>query len=215
MACYANGGRERMRLLWVVGSRDAFGGWSTFRARTMRRKRRPPPWLPVVSLLAQAAGLATTAGRAGSFFAVAGPARRRRGERQAGPGKIQWLSMRVLQLLRARQGLASVVGADGARPMEEMDGLEDRGVFGPADALDYIVATHHRLFGPRIRRRPTPTATAMCGMQGAGSAAGAGGRVPQHRNPERTGSRASRLNRRAGERPPAFWRGRQCWREPR
>ena len=160
VACYRNEGRERMRLLWVVGARDAFGPDGHFPAGTMRRKRRPPPWLPVVSLLAQAAGLAHDLGKAGSFFAdklaraVAAPS----AKPEPDPVRHEWLSMRVLQLRRRGKDWPGAWSAlTRPRPLEEMDGLEDRGLRGPVDALDYLVATHHRLFGPRETPSSTPT----------------------------------------------------------
>lgn len=209
VACYRNEGRERMRLLWVVGARDAFGPDGHFPAGTMRRKRRPPPWLPVVSLLAQAAGLAHDLGKAGSFFAdklaraVAAPA----AKAEADPVRHEWLSMRVLQLRRRGKDWPGAWSAlTRARPLEEMDGLEDRGVFGAADALDYIVATHHRLFGPRDTPSSTPTCDRHVRDAGQARQLALAGELPAEILSELDRVLA-RLNRRAGERPPAFWRG--------
>ena len=209
VACYRNEGRERMRLLWVVGARDAFGPDGHFPAGTMRRKRRPPPWLPVVSLLAQAAGLAHDLGKAGSFFAdklvraVAAPA----AKAEADPVRHEWLSMRVLQLRRRGKDWSGAWSAlTRPRPVEEMDGLEDRGVFGPADALDYIVATHHRLFGPRDTPSSTPTCDRHVRDAGQARQLALAGELPVEILSELDRVLA-RLKRRAGERPPAFWRG--------
>lgn len=209
VACYRNEGRERMRLLWVVGSRDAFGPDGHFPAGTMRRKRRPPPWLPVVGLLAQAAGLAHDLGKAGSFFAdklaraVASPA----AKPEADPVRHEWLSMRVLQLRRRGKDWPGAWSAlNRARPVEEMDGLEDRGIVGAVDALDYIVATHHRLFGPRDTPSSTPTCDRHVHDAGQSRQLALAGELPAEILDELDRVLA-RLNRRAGERLPAFWRG--------
>lgn len=209
VACYRNEGRERMRLLWVVGARDAFGPDGHFPAGTMRRKRQPPPWLPVVSLLAQAAGLAHDLGKAGSFFAgkLARAVAEPEAKVEADPVRHEWLSMRVLQLRRRGKDWPGAWSAlTRARPMEEMDGLEDRGVFGPADALDYIVATHHRLFGPRDTPSSTPTCDRHVRDAGQARQLALAGELPSEILSQLDRVLA-RLNRRAGERPPAFWRG--------
>lgn len=209
VACYRNEGRERMRLLWVVGARDAFGPDGHFPAGTMRRKRRQPPWLPVVSLLAQAAGLAHDLGKAGSYFAgkLARAVAEPEAKVEADPVRHEWLSMRVLQLRRRGKDWPGAWSAlTRARPMEDMDGLEDRGVFGPADALDYIVATHHRLFGPRDTPSSTPTCDRHVLDAGQARQLALAGELPAEILSELDRALA-RLNRRAGERPPAFWRG--------
>lgn len=209
VACYRNEGRERMRLLWVVGSRDAFGPDGHFPAGTMRRQRRPPPWLPVVSLLAQAGGLGHDLGKAGNFFAdklaraVASPT----AKGEADPVRHEWLSMRVLQLRRRGKDWRSAWAALTRRnPLEALDGLEDRGLTGPAEALDYIVATHHRLFGPRDTPSSTPTCARHVRDDAQARQLALAGELPAEILDE-LDRLLARLSRRASERPPAFWRG--------
>jgi len=206
VACYRNEGRERMRLLWVVGARDSFGPEGHFPAGHTRRRQAPPGWLRIVGLLAHAAGLGHDLGKSGNFFAgklaraVAG------GPPEADPVRHEWISMRLLQERRQGRNWAQAWQAiAGQKTLSQPGGLEDSGIAGPEQALDYLIATHHRLFGPVT-----------------------GAAAPSSENHVRDGSRArelapagtlpddllellerlqARLVRRAGERSPAFWRG--------
>lgn len=68
VACYRNEGRERLRLLWVVGARDSFGPDGRYTGRT--RRRAPPPFLAKDRRPSgPAAGLGHDLGKSGNFFA--------------------------------------------------------------------------------------------------------------------------------------------------
>lgn len=209
VACYRNEGRERMRLLWVVGSRDAFGPDGHFPAGYTRRVRRPPPlWLRVVGLLAHAAGLTHDFGKAGNFFAdklaraVASPGAR--GE--SDPVRHEWISMRLLQSVRKNCDW-SQAWAKIAKPnrIVEMDGLDERGLQSARDALDYVVATHHRLFGPK-EQCSRPTAEKHVDDKGRAAELQPAGTLPEDVL-DAFGRVFRRLESKAGDRSPAFWRG--------
>ncbi len=206
VACYRNEGRERMRLLWVVGARDSFGPDGHFPAGHTRRRQPPPLWLRIVGLLAQAAGLGHDLGKSGNFFAgklaraVAG------GAPEADPVRHEWISMRLLQEWRK--------GSDWGRAwlsiarktaLIELGGLEDSGVDSPLRALDYLIATHHRLFGP-AGNASTPTSEHHVVEATRARELAPAGVLPDDLLAllERI---QARLVKKAGERSRAFWRG--------
>ncbi|ATE59491.1 P-loop NTPase family protein [Thauera sinica] len=209
VACYRNEGRERMRLLWVVGARDAFGPDGHFPAGHTRRKRSPPPpWLRIVGLLAHAGGLGHDLGKAGNFFAdklaraVAAPGKK--GE--ADPVRHEWISMRLMQQWRDGKDWERAWKAI-ARPVPLCDpgGLEDCGVESAATALDYLVVTHHRLFGPDSGTSAPTSGRHVADASRARELAPAGVLPPDIR--DLLGRVLARLARKAGQRSPAFWRG--------
>jgi CRISPR-associated endonuclease/helicase Cas3 len=146
VACYRNEGRQRMKLLWVVGSRKAFGPDGHYPAGTTRAKSSAPPpdWVRVASLLAQAAGWCHDLGKASVLFQ----------DKLRQPGAVrdwvrhEWISMRLLQAMRT--------GKSWDEAWEELARNERRltaepfgqGIASVHDALDYLVASHHRLMGP-------------------------------------------------------------------
>ncbi len=206
VACYRNEGRERMRLLWVVGARDSFGPEGHFPAGHTRRRAPPPFWLSIVGLLAQAAGLGHDLGKSGNFFAdklaraVAG------GLPEADPVRHEWISMRLLQeRRRGRNWSQSWSVLANKLPLGEPGGLEDTGIDSPQHALDYLIATHHRLFGP-VKDLSSPTSDNHMQEAGRARELQPAGALPDEllEGLERL---QARLVRKAGERSPAFWRG--------
>lgn len=146
VACYRNEGRQRMKLLWVVGSRKAFGPDGHFPAGTTKSKSTAPvaDWVRVASLLAQAGGWCHDFGKASRLF--------QQKLRAAQPIKDcvrhEWISMRLLQALRE--------GVSWDEAWERVSRNEiwlkgapfDKGISDAWDALDYVVVSHHRLPGP-------------------------------------------------------------------
>lgn len=146
VACYRNEGRQRMKLLWVVGSRKAFGPDGHYPAGTTRAKSQElvATWVRVVSLLAQAAGWCHDLGKASVLFQ----------DKLRQPGAVrdwvrhEWISLRLLQTMRtgkswdeAWEELARNERRLTAEPFEQ-------GIASACDALDFLVASHHRLMGP-------------------------------------------------------------------
>ena len=150
VACYRNDGRERMRLLWVVGSRSKFGEDGHFPAGTMRRAARPVPLcVRAISLLARAGGLSHDWGKAGIIFQTKLAAC----DQAARAGKFapftvdairhELLSLRLLESQLRTQSL------DAAElRFTHVSPLLDAGVHDGASALAYLVGTHHKLFAP-------------------------------------------------------------------
>lgn len=206
VACYRNEGRERMQLLWVVGARDNFGPDGHFPAGYARRRAPPPFWLRIVGLLAHTAGLGHDLGKSANFFAdklaraVAG------GAPEADPVRHEWISMRVLQERRAGSDWGRAWSSIAKKlPMCELGGLEDTGIDGPQHALDYLIATHHRLFGP-VKDSSTPTSDNHVLEGERARELKQAGALPDELL-ELLERLQARLVRKAGERSPAFWRG--------
>lgn len=209
VACYRNEGRERMRLLWVVGARDSFGPEGHFPAGHTRRRPPPPFWLRIVGLLAHAGGLGHDLGKSGNFFAdklaraVAG------GPPEADPVRHEWISMRLLQERRSNTAWArawpSIAKKRALCEPVELDELGDTGIDSPARALDYLIATHHRLFGP-AEGASAPTCESHVADGDRARELAPAGDLPDELLEvlERV---QARLVRKAGERSPAFWRG--------
>lgn len=206
VACYRNEGRERMRLLWVVGSRDSFGPEGHFPAGHTRHRQPPPFWLRIVGLLAHAAGLGHDLGKSGNFFAdklaraVAG------GPPEADPVRHEWISMRLLQERRKGGDWARVWSSIAKKlPLCEPGGLEDTGIDSPARALDYLIATHHRLFGP-AKGASAPTSENHVAEGDRARELAPAGTLPDDVL-ELLERLQARLVRKASERSPVFWRG--------
>ncbi|MEN9986299.1 MAG: hypothetical protein RI925_1801, partial [Pseudomonadota bacterium] len=214
VACYRNEGRERMRLLWVVGARDSFGPDGHFPAGYTRRRPPPPAWLRIVGLLAHAGGLAHDWGKSGHFFAdklaraVAG------GPPEADPVRHEWISMRLLQQRRQGQDWARAWQAIAMpKPLRQPGGLEGPGIDSASHALDYLVATHHRLFGPtgfdakgKAVQCAAPDASAHVRDDSQARALAPAGVIADD-VAELLDRIMARLLRKAGARSPAFWRG--------
>lgn len=159
VACYRNQGAARMTLLWIVGARSRFGPTGHYPAGTRRSARRTvPTWVRAACLLAQAAGLGHDLGKTGvSFTGKLRYAVNPSGQRPSDPVRHEWLSMRLLQGLRVGQGIdeawaslksgVTLKTLSSARSKSPRSGLSV-GMLDAGDALDYLVGTHHKLFGP-------------------------------------------------------------------
>lgn len=152
VACYRNEGRQRMKLLWVVGSRKAFGPDGHFPAGTTQVKSAMPipTWVRVASLLAQAAGWCHDLGKASLLFQ----------DKLAAPIPIkdcvrhEWVSMRLVQAMRDGKSWDEAwhqVGRNEVWLKNEPfipKQQQMQSIATAWDALDYLVVSHHRLLGP-------------------------------------------------------------------
>lgn len=154
VACYRNVGRRAMKLLWIVGSKRPFGPDGHFPCGTVRSRSlngHTPRWVSCASLLAETGGKGHDCGKTlrgfqGTLYAcVEG----QEIDRAANGIRHEWASMKLLQAMRG----------DGSNLEEAWEKLRwpkalkelslKKGLHGPCDTLDFIVATHHKLFeGP-------------------------------------------------------------------
>lgn len=94
VACYRNEGMRRMKLLWVVGSREAFGPDGHYPSGFTRL---PPPKLPTwfrdVSLLAQVGGYLHDWGKSGEPFAIGKLRAAVEGQASQEVARHEWVSL--------------------------------------------------------------------------------------------------------------------------
>jgi CRISPR-associated endonuclease/helicase Cas3 len=151
VACYRNEGMRRMKLLWIVGSTHHFGPHGHFPAGTTRRRERVavPAWVRQAALLADAAGQGHDVGKATIAF-------QRNLRDSSAPQKDsirhEWVSLKVIQALRG--------GADWATAWRCLENQRDResipfgecGLNSALDVFDFLVVSHHGLFGPKTAK---------------------------------------------------------------
>lgn len=211
VACYRNEGYNRLKLLWVVGSRSAFGPNGHYPAGTRQVKRRLlPRWVRFACLLAQAGGLGHDLGKASNVFAgkLAQAVAGNKPERD--PVRHEWVSLRLLQIVRDNRSLDAAWSA--IRKPKPLKGFSEsgkpwqlkQGIRSAWDALDFLVVTHHRLLGPADAANGCPNHTAHIVDERFNELQSAGDideRILQALN-----KCMDRLQT-AGERSPEFWRG--------
>jgi CRISPR-associated endonuclease/helicase Cas3 len=157
VACYRNDGRMRMKLLWIVGSRDAFGPDGPFPVGTTRNKPASavPGWVRVASLLAQAGGWCHDLGKASVPFQQKLAAN----GTQSDPARHEWLSIKLLHAIRDEGLDWEAAWAKAAVNHTWLKATPfERGVRTARDALDYLIVTHHKLLGPvdKAQRQAPP-----------------------------------------------------------
>lgn len=152
VACYRNEGRHRMKLLWIVGSKRPFGADGHFPCgfvRASRCKEPLPQWMRLAALVARASGLAHDAGKM-TFFFQEKLSRSLTGtfSIEADPVRHEWVSMRLMQEMRT--------GTDFLRAWENLKSPKilqklslKQGIGSVLDVLDFLLVSHHRLFGPQ------------------------------------------------------------------
>ena len=148
VACYRNEGMRRMKLLWVVGSPRHFGPNGHFPAGTTRRKQPAPApvWVRQAALLADAAGQGHDVGKATIAF-------QRKLRDASAPQKDsirhEWVSLKVIQALRAGADWPTAWRCLEAKRDRESIPFSEEGLSSVLDVFDFLVVTHHGLFGPR------------------------------------------------------------------
>src|SRR5690606_23849030 len=128
------------------------------------------------------------------------------GPPEADPVRHEWISMRLLQERRRGRDWGQAWSALANKlPLCEPGGLEDTGIDSPQHALDYLIATHHRLFGP-VTGNSSPTSDNHVLEDSRARELQPAGALPDEllEGLERL---QARLMRKAGERSPAVWRG--------
>jgi CRISPR-associated endonuclease/helicase Cas3 len=147
VGCYVNVGRSRLRLAWVVGRQSEFDAQGATPVATTRRKRKAyvPAWIRRIALLAAAAGYVHDLGKASRLFQQKLRAR----SVQADRVRHEWLSLQVWRQLRAgaRWQQAWTLGGPTGALMTELPPFMERGIANHHDAVDFLIASHHRLFG--------------------------------------------------------------------
>jgi CRISPR-associated endonuclease/helicase Cas3 len=210
VGCYLIEGRSRMRLLWVVGARGRFGADGAFPAGYTRVKRMPPPtWLRVVALLAKAGGLAHDLGKTGEAFQKMLDAAIRN-ERAPNPVHHSWLSMRLIQELHRGASFQDAWAplAFDKKLKSGLETLQRLGIQNAQGAMDFMVATHHWLFGPEDNEGQVDASGHIYEKQGASPADKPDALAAFEQTAVRDYLHTlTRIEKAASERSPGFWRG--------
>ena len=153
VACWQNVANRRMRLLWVVGSRRKFAERGVFPVSNSRTKAETattfPGWLRVVCLLAQASGLTHDLGKASQHFQH--KLRLSPGKTEPDQVRHEWLSVCLLRALRQGKSWEEAWCTfsdekDWTSILTEYQGKKQYSPANTDEALEYLVACHHKLF---------------------------------------------------------------------
>lgn len=146
VACFRNIGRQKMKLLWIVGSTKSFSDSGRFITGTKRMKApKTPQTIATIVKLARVGGLSHDIGKATRLFQqkLAGtlPAK--------DPIRHEWVSAQVLErVIKGESTSNSIKGLNWASDKDwtELSIQNGRGLESLTDSLLFIVATHHRMF---------------------------------------------------------------------
>lgn len=152
VACYQNVGMQRMKLLWIVGSRAAFSpdGYAPV-AITHKLAKPPAPWFRDVCLLAQASGYVHDWGKSSQDFAdklrvaVAGV---HRNEPYVDTEAVrhEWLSYCLYKSAREHGFDKAWLGVASETKVKDLSSLK-KGILDKQKAIEFLVISHHRLMG--------------------------------------------------------------------
>ncbi len=211
VACYRNDGRRRMKLLWVVGSKRPFGHDGHFPCGYMRVKKPKEPfptWVRLAALLARAGGLAHDTGKATIHFQeklARSLSNAFQGE--ADPVRHEWVSMRLMQELRKEQNTKqSWSSLANQRCLQELS--LKQGIGSVHDVLDFLVVSHHRLFGP-VSGLGIPSRERYF-LRDSRPEISPVGDLPMRWH-ETYAATLERIKKIAEKRTPGYWRGLAVW----
>lgn len=161
VACYRNDGVRGMRLVWVVGNANNYDNQGAYAMETRSTPTELPFHLRQAALLAYASGLAHDFGKATKRF------KSKLLETEVAKMKDairhEWISAWLLSEMR---GDYSSENFQNAWKTWQSEGQEDvrrsRGPWLPHEdgrafddvhgALAFVISTHHRLYGPGVKR---------------------------------------------------------------
>lgn len=157
VACFRNIGRSRMSLLWIVGNRKGFSknGITPVAIQIQKEKRSFPKWAKIASLLAESAGFMHDLGKFGTAFQD----KLKKPEPTADPVRHEWLSMMLVREWLGQESLPEThekwaslwletwkaIGEIPEHDRYSCGAPFDASIKTPAEALLFLIATHHRL----------------------------------------------------------------------
>jgi len=150
VACYRNFGKQKMILLWTVGSRT---GFSETGAVAIATRKRPKPsmtgYRKAIRQLAYLAGLTHDLGKLNAFFQAKLAYRQKIGD----PVRHEWFSGLLLEQLWENKPL------NLGKALRDSDDFLKRLTAGrtdhPLEALRWAVVTHHKMLGGDSLFSPT------------------------------------------------------------
>ena len=151
VACYKNDGRDGLKIIWIVGNKNAYDDLGSYAIETRQNKKEFPLYLRHAALLAQASGLGHDLGKANKQFR----AKLLNLTPTSDKVRHEWISA---WLLKKMDGNFSGESLQEAWSNWENNGLRDvtkknpswipfQKIENPFDAMVFCVATHHRMFG--------------------------------------------------------------------
>lgn len=149
VAAYRNYGNQRMKLVWIVGSKHKFSPDGAFPIASKKRDSKNfaiEPWISVASLLAGAAGYMHDIGKASVHF------QNKLKQHQIIKDEVrhEWLSMKLLQRLRKNDWDWNKAWTDIQKniaqfSLGDIKEIEDQFIETAIEAVDYLVVSHHGL----------------------------------------------------------------------
>lgn len=152
VACYRNDGRRRMKLLWTVGSRLAFGPNGHFPAGTKAKSKKTsvftPAWVRAASLLAQASGQVHDLGKGSCRFQD----KLRKQAPLKDEVRHEWISLKLLHALRQNGGdwqkSWETLGrriSDFIMDARKLSPDSNEAILSATEAIDFLILSHHNL----------------------------------------------------------------------
>ncbi|WP_139851758.1 type I-F CRISPR-associated helicase Cas3f [Acinetobacter pullicarnis] len=154
VAAYKNYGMRRMKLVWIVGSKQRFaldGIYPVASTQKQQKQLNIENWVRAASLLAGAAGDVHDIGKASVHFQnKLSP--ENANQRIKDEIRHEWLSMKLLQKMRkndwnwpeAWQGIERKIGDFSLGHREQVKRVS---IADELEAVDYLVVSHHGLLG--------------------------------------------------------------------
>jgi CRISPR-associated endonuclease/helicase Cas3 len=146
VACFRNDGRNRMRLLWVVGNKHSFDrhGASPVATRQSVQREQLPAWAQNCALLAGAAGILHDIGKFGKTFQDKLISDRP----VADPVRHEWISLFIVRHMMNGKDWAGAWQEQAQRHettrWADMEPFDSQ-LSSARAALLYLIATHHKL----------------------------------------------------------------------
>lgn len=159
VACYRNLGRQKMTLLWTVGSRRAFAEHGGVAVATVSRKKNPmPEYVSTVKTLARLSGLAHDLGKMNTFFQeklipkkTAKKPKKNENVHVSDPIRHEWLSGILLDAVwDGTPALLESARRNGDAPLLRIKSGIPVSSWSVLDALRWAVITHHHMMGGTI-----------------------------------------------------------------
>lgn len=168
VSCYVNDGARRLKLLWTVGRKSAFGLAGAVAVATKEQSNKDAaltlsPSIRIACLLAECAGLAHDFGKFGTVFqAKLNPPTDSKKPNApkpfaADPIRHEWISLQIL--LSLLDGKSWAEGWNATKPLRMTDYYQlqphgiQKGLVTIESVLAFLVVSHHRL--PSLQRKGT------------------------------------------------------------
>jgi len=180
IACYQNEGTRRMRLLWVVGSKKAFGPEGQFPISSRKASLEKQPtldWVRLGGLIVRASGLAHDFGKGSAHFQS--KLRADSNARIKDVIRHEWISLKILQNIRQKDSTRDKVSLSQSTEQEWQSLWEEAwkdfrlsseqaqmtlnlrkvaahprgslaGLSSAVEVIDLLVCTHHGLLSKEV-----------------------------------------------------------------